>query len=205
MVVLGRCCNVPKTVFLDPSFASLSIVAFKKITSLRTQSADPVFASSKDLQVLSSASVKVLQVLRSTSFKVLQLLRYASHDGFASFKGPNSVTTVGRPKSTVGTPAYITHEVLSRREYEGKVLQDVGDDPALPHTKSVCCVQRGHGHVVLFFREAEEFSVVRKQPCFKVDSKNLLDRVSAQSVGSSNTDVLDSPCLLVLITRTSQS
>ncbi|GKA89438.1 hypothetical protein Tco_0811250 [Tanacetum coccineum] len=27
----------------------------------------------------------------------------------------------------------------------------------------------------------------------------------AQSVGSSNTDVLDSPCLLVLITRTSQS
>ncbi|GKD06253.1 hypothetical protein Tco_1181227, partial [Tanacetum coccineum] len=32
-----------------------------------------------------------------------------------------------------------------------------------------------------------------------------LDRVSAQSVGSSNTDVLDSPCLLVLITGTSQS
>ncbi|GKE32572.1 hypothetical protein Tco_1451894, partial [Tanacetum coccineum] len=27
----------------------------------------------------------------------------------------------------------------------------------------------------------------------------------AQSIGSSNTDVLDSPCLLVLITRTSQS
>ncbi|GKB15474.1 hypothetical protein Tco_0849397 [Tanacetum coccineum] len=40
---------------------------------------------------------------------------------------------------------------------------------------------------------------------FKVDSKNLLDRVSAQSVGSSNTDVLDLPCLLVLITGTSQS
>ncbi|GJT72044.1 reverse transcriptase domain-containing protein [Tanacetum coccineum] len=38
-----------------------------------------------------------------------------------------------------------------------------------------------------------------------VDLKNLLDRVSAQSVGSSNTDVLDSPCLLVLITGTSQS
>ncbi|GJV51135.1 hypothetical protein Tco_1446876 [Tanacetum coccineum] len=36
-----------------------------------------------------------------------------------------------------------------------------------------------------------------------VDSKNLLDRVSnAQSVGSSNTDVLDSPCLLVLINQT---
>ncbi|GJZ17676.1 hypothetical protein Tco_0553799 [Tanacetum coccineum] len=38
-----------------------------------------------------------------------------------------------------------------------------------------------------------------------VDSKNLLDRFPAQSVGSSNTDVLDSPCLLVLITGTSQS
>ncbi|GKA47974.1 hypothetical protein Tco_0740932 [Tanacetum coccineum] len=38
-----------------------------------------------------------------------------------------------------------------------------------------------------------------------VDSKNLLHRVSAQSVGSSNTNVLDLPCLLVLITGTSQS
>nr|GEW26897.1 hypothetical protein [Tanacetum cinerariifolium] len=40
---------------------------------------------------------------------------------------------------------------------------------------------------------------------YVVDSKNLFDRVSNLSVGSSNTDVLDSPCLLVLITRTSQS
>ncbi|GJS58433.1 hypothetical protein Tco_0653217 [Tanacetum coccineum] len=38
-----------------------------------------------------------------------------------------------------------------------------------------------------------------------VDSKNLLIRFPAQSVGSSNTDVLDLPCLLVLITGTSQS
>ncbi|GKA39734.1 reverse transcriptase domain-containing protein [Tanacetum coccineum] len=38
-----------------------------------------------------------------------------------------------------------------------------------------------------------------------VDSKNLLDRFPAQSVGYSNTDVLDLPCLLVLITGTSQS
>ncbi|GJR12634.1 hypothetical protein Tco_0795286 [Tanacetum coccineum] len=36
-------------------------------------------------------------------------------------------------------------------------------------------------------------------------SKNLLTGFPAQSVGSSNTDVLDSPCLLVLITGTSQS
>ncbi|GJU11297.1 hypothetical protein Tco_1133693 [Tanacetum coccineum] len=39
---------------------------------------------------------------------------------------------------------------------------------------------------------------------------SLIQRISltgfpAQSVGSSNTDVLDSPCLLVLITGTSQS
>ncbi|GJW37501.1 putative reverse transcriptase domain-containing protein [Tanacetum coccineum] len=34
---------------------------------------------------------------------------------------------------------------------------------------------------------------------------NLFTRFPAQSVGSSNTDVLDSPCLLVLITGTSQS
>nr|GEU96453.1 ribonuclease H-like domain-containing protein [Tanacetum cinerariifolium] len=40
--------------------------------------------------------------------------------------------------------------------------------------------------------------------CKQVDSKNLLDRVSS-SVGSSNTDVLELPCLLVLITKTSQS
>ncbi|GJS30003.1 hypothetical protein Tco_0490623 [Tanacetum coccineum] len=38
-----------------------------------------------------------------------------------------------------------------------------------------------------------------------VDSKNLLDRFPAQSIGTSNTDVLDLPCLLVLITGTSQS
>ncbi|GJW12596.1 hypothetical protein Tco_1578423 [Tanacetum coccineum] len=39
-----------------------------------------------------------------------------------------------------------------------------------------------------------------------VDSKNLLDRVSSSNVGIiPNTDALDSPCLLVLITGTSQS
>ncbi|GJY02169.1 hypothetical protein Tco_0360321, partial [Tanacetum coccineum] len=39
-----------------------------------------------------------------------------------------------------------------------------------------------------------------------VDSKNLLDGVPAQSVESFfYTDVLDSPCLLVLVTGTSQS
>ncbi|GJR84020.1 RNA-directed DNA polymerase, eukaryota, reverse transcriptase zinc-binding domain protein [Tanacetum coccineum] len=38
-----------------------------------------------------------------------------------------------------------------------------------------------------------------------VDSKISFKRVPAQSIGSSNTDVLDSPCLLVLITGTSQS
>ncbi|GKA60155.1 retrovirus-related pol polyprotein from transposon TNT 1-94 [Tanacetum coccineum] len=39
----------------------------------------------------------------------------------------------------------------------------------------------------------------------EVDSKNLLNRVSAQSVSSSNADALDLSYLLVLITRTSQS
>ncbi|GJS16045.1 hypothetical protein Tco_0410517 [Tanacetum coccineum] len=38
-----------------------------------------------------------------------------------------------------------------------------------------------------------------------VDSKISLIGFPAQSIGSSNTDVLDSPCLLVLITGTSQS
>ncbi|GJS69460.1 hypothetical protein Tco_0702301 [Tanacetum coccineum] len=38
-----------------------------------------------------------------------------------------------------------------------------------------------------------------------VDSMNLLTGVSDLKVGSSNTDVLDSPCLLVIITGTSQS
>ncbi|GJR49211.1 reverse transcriptase domain-containing protein [Tanacetum coccineum] len=41
---------------------------------------------------------------------------------------------------------------------------------------------------------------------FTKDSKNFLDRVSqSKRCGSSNTDVSDSPCLLVLITGTSQS
>ncbi|GJX09594.1 hypothetical protein Tco_0199453 [Tanacetum coccineum] len=42
-------------------------------------------------------------------------------------------------------------------------------------------------------------------PVDQVDSKSSLTGFPAQSVGSSNTDVLDSPCLLVLITGTSQS
>ncbi|GJV22294.1 hypothetical protein Tco_1371314 [Tanacetum coccineum] len=49
-----------------------------------------------------------------------------------------------------------------------------------------------------------------KQYLLGIDASSQIQRISltgfpAQSVGSSNTDVLDSPCLLVLITGTSQS
>ncbi|GJQ96672.1 hypothetical protein Tco_0007811 [Tanacetum coccineum] len=43
--------------------------------------------------------------------------------------------------------------------------------------------------------------VYKYYTCDQVDSKNLLDRVSSSNIGSSNTNVLDSPCLLVLITK----
>ena len=35
-----------------------------------------------------------------------------------------------KPKSTVGTPAYIAPEVLSRREYDGKVSQSLSLSPS---------------------------------------------------------------------------
>ncbi|GKB89017.1 hypothetical protein Tco_0961289, partial [Tanacetum coccineum] len=44
-----------------------------------------------------------------------------------------------------------------------------------------------------------------KQLAIKRIQRISLTGFPAQSVGSSNTDVLDLPCLLVLITRTSQS
>ncbi|GJZ68011.1 hypothetical protein Tco_0631251 [Tanacetum coccineum] len=56
-------------------------------------------------------------------------------------------------------------------------------------------------------RRAEDLALsINRRLC----EPNLIQRISltgfpAQSVGSSNTDVLDSPCLLVLITGTSQS
>ncbi|GJV77928.1 hypothetical protein Tco_1509512, partial [Tanacetum coccineum] len=55
------------------------------------------------------------------------------------------------------------------------------------------------------FGGAKRGKITGKETLKTVDSKNLLDRVSTQSIGSSNTDVLDSPCLLVRITKTSQS
>nr|GEV36858.1 putative ribonuclease H-like domain-containing protein [Tanacetum cinerariifolium] len=58
--------------------------------------------------------------------------------------------------------------------------------------------QRGKIDQTLFIKK-------QKGDILLVDSKNLLDRVSSLSVGSSNTDVFDSPCLFVLITRTSQT
>nr|GEV93558.1 hypothetical protein [Tanacetum cinerariifolium] len=58
-------------------------------------------------------------------------------------------------------------------------------------------------------------SLIEKLKCEINESKNrnkfletsnkvLIEKLKAQSVGSSNTEVLDSPCLLVLITGTSQ-
>ncbi|GJT06796.1 hypothetical protein Tco_0841258 [Tanacetum coccineum] len=47
--------------------------------------------------------------------------------------------------------------------------------------------------------------IVTELMCLGRFKEFSLTRVSTQSIGSSNTDVLDSPCLLVLITETSQS
>ncbi|GJW87536.1 hypothetical protein Tco_0162876 [Tanacetum coccineum] len=59
-----------------------------------------------------------------------------------------------------------------------------------------------HGH--------KKHSTSSKQPSVSSKEATKIQRISltgfpAQSVGSSNTDVLESPCLLVLITGTSQS
>ncbi|GJR72407.1 hypothetical protein Tco_0084772 [Tanacetum coccineum] len=56
----------------------------------------------------------------------------------------------------------------------------------------------------------DEEENTKDEKCLMAKASNEIQRISltgfpAQSVGSSNTDVLDSPCLLVLITGTSQS
>ncbi|GKA17350.1 hypothetical protein Tco_0697187 [Tanacetum coccineum] len=57
-----------------------------------------------------------------------------------------------------------------------------------------------HLHLYLYMNlEIKQLAIKR------VDEYGFVIRFPAQSVGSSNTDVLDLPCLLVLITGTSQS
>ncbi|GKD55218.1 putative reverse transcriptase domain-containing protein [Tanacetum coccineum] len=66
----------------------------------------------------------------------------------------------------------------------------------------------GSFRMCINYRELNKLTVKNHYPLPRID--DLFDqlqgsRFPAQSVGSSNTDVLDSPCLLVLITGTSQS
>ncbi|GKA42918.1 hypothetical protein Tco_0735578 [Tanacetum coccineum] len=69
----------------------------------------------------------------------------------------------------------------------------------------VPCVKAEEHHISIFmYPEIKQLAIKR------VDEYGFIQRISltgfpAQSVGSSNTDVLDLPCLLILITGTSQS
>lgn len=71
---------------------------------------------------------KVNQIYRRTTMFLVFLKKT---DNLLIFLMRQSSLLHSRPKSTVGTPAYIAPEVLSRREYDGKVSL------SLSHTLSV--------------------------------------------------------------------
>ncbi|TFJ95033.1 acetyl-CoA acetyltransferase [Platysternon megacephalum] len=83
------------------------------------------------MKELGSGNFGVARLLRHKETKELVAMKYIERDGspaprlkICDFGYSKSSVLHSRPKSTVGTPAYIAPEVLSRREYDGK-LADV--------------------------------------------------------------------------------
>jgi serine/threonine protein kinase len=60
---------------------------------------------------------------------------------FCNVSSSQSSLLHSKPKSTVGTPAYIAPEVLSRREYDGKVSSVILTNPLAYITATRLCYE----------------------------------------------------------------
>ncbi|GJS41696.1 hypothetical protein Tco_0566739 [Tanacetum coccineum] len=109
------------------------------------------------------------------------------------------------PKLGVTPPKWVAAEYVRERYFMNTAAQDTREQPLHELAEKVILKNLDSNAHQLRQAAYPPEKYMPKSVNIKLIQRISLTGFPAQSVGSSNTDVLDSPCLLVLITGTSQS